>query len=210
VREAHPGERLPAHETLDDKIAAAELLRDEEEVEMPIVVDDVRGTIHKKYGKLPNPTFLIDKSGRIAFRCLWTQPSVVAEALDELLERQEERGVEHAVVRGGEHADFPARHALLHTHRALKRGGRTAIGNYEEALGMPGRLTVWTSRAASPITENPGWAILGALAAGGVIVGALYAGKALRARRLGTRSPYDYVPDRRRTGTTGEYEAVGI
>ena len=45
---------------------------------MPIIVDDLRGSIHKKYGKLPNPTFLIDKSGRIAFRCLWTQPAVVA------------------------------------------------------------------------------------------------------------------------------------
>ena len=75
---------------------------------------------------------------------------------------------------------------------------------------MPGRLTVWTSRVAAPVTENPGWAMLGALAAGGVIVGALYAGRALRRQRLGTRSPYDYAPEPRRTGTTGDYEAVGI
>src|SRR5947209_6362357 len=31
VREAHPGDQLPAHESMDDKIAAAELLRQAEE-----------------------------------------------------------------------------------------------------------------------------------------------------------------------------------
>ncbi len=210
VREAHPGDELPAHETMDDKVAAAELLREEEEIEMPIMVDDLRGTIHRKYGKLPNPTFLIDKSGRIAFRALWTQSAVVREALDELLERQEERGVDHAIVRGGEDVAFPARYGLLHAHRALQRGGRKSITDFEQAMGMPGRLTVWTSRIASPVAENPGWAMLGALAAGGVIVGALFAGRALRQKRLGARTPYDLHEPARSRATAGDYEAVGI
>ena len=30
VREAHPGEQIPAHRTADDKVRAAQLLRDEE------------------------------------------------------------------------------------------------------------------------------------------------------------------------------------
>src|SRR4051812_38161490 len=54
VREAHPGEQLGPHESYDEKLAAAELLREEEDIEMPIVVDEVNGTIHRKYGKLPN------------------------------------------------------------------------------------------------------------------------------------------------------------
>src|SRR5947207_8570816 len=61
VREAHPGEKLPAHRSMRDKIRAAESLRDEEEMEMPVVVDDTRGSIHRKYSRLPNPAFLIDK-----------------------------------------------------------------------------------------------------------------------------------------------------
>ena len=65
---------------------------------------------------------------------LGLKPAIVAEALDELLERQAERGVEHAIVRGGEHADFPARHTLLHAHRALQRGGRKAIADFERKL----------------------------------------------------------------------------
>src|SRR5438552_4085831 len=127
VREAHPGEQLPAHESLPAKVAAAEMLREDEGLAMPIVVDDVRGGIHRKYSKLPSPTFIIDKSGRIAFRCLWTQPAVVAQALAELLKRQEEHGVEHALLRNREHTTFPVRQSLLHTHRALQRGGDKSI-----------------------------------------------------------------------------------
>jgi hypothetical protein len=39
------GEDLPAHESMDDKFRAAELFRDEEEVRMPILVDDLRGSV---------------------------------------------------------------------------------------------------------------------------------------------------------------------
>ena len=64
VREAHPGEVIPAHKSMREKTEAARLLRDEEDMHMPIVVDDLRGSIHRKYSKLPNPAFIIDKSGR--------------------------------------------------------------------------------------------------------------------------------------------------
>jgi peroxiredoxin len=210
VREAHPGDRLPAHQSIDDKVAAAELLREEEDVEMPIIVDDLKGTIHKKYGKMPNATFLIDKSGRIAFRCLWTQTAVLQEAIDELLERQQERETDHAVVRGGEDNSFPMRHALVHAHRALARGGDRALDDYEEAMGVPGRITVWTSRVAAPVAMNPGKTIAAVMLVGGVVTGALLAGSKLRQMRMDRRP---YQPRRRwlgRTGTTGDYEELGI
>src|SRR5262249_56875782 len=107
VREAHPGERIPAHDSTSDKLAAAWLLRKEEQMEMPVVVDDLRGSIHRKYGKLPNPAFLIDKSGRVAFRSMWTNPEELAAALEELLELQQEREIDHAIVRGGEDLSIP-------------------------------------------------------------------------------------------------------
>lgn len=208
VREAHPGDRLPPHEDMDDKISAAEFFRDEEEVRMPILLDDLKGTIHKKYGGLPNPTYIIDKSGRIAFRCLWTQPDVIGEALDELLEAQEERDTDHAVVHGGENRAVPMRRALLHTHRALKRGGRQAIRDFHGEMGTAGRAAEIGSRIVGPIALNPGRAVTGALLAGGVIVGALYAGRALRRKRFGARDPYRYTPVNR-SGNEGDY-AVGI
>lgn len=212
VREAHPGERLPAHETDEEKERAAELFRDEEEAEMPIVVDDLSGAIHRKYGKLPNATYIIDKSGRVAFRSLWTRPEVIDEALQDLLERQNERGVEHAVVHGGQDKSMPSASAMLHTHRALKRGGKQAMRDFAREMGMPGRAAIHTSRVARPIAENPVKSALIVSATAGVIVGGFLLGRYLRERRFRTRTPYDIeslgVP-RRRTGQ-GDYEAVGI
>ena len=210
VREAHPGDNLPAHRTMDDKIAAAELLREEDDLQMPIVVDDLKGTIHRKYGKMPNATFLIDKSGRVAFRCLWTQGGVLSDAIEELLDRQEERGTDHAIVGGGEDRSFPLRHALIYAHRAISRGGERALADYEEALGVPGRLTMWTSRAVAPVAMNPGKTVGVVMAVGAVIAGAVLAGGKLRQMRM-SRRPYEtYRPRLRRTGTTGDYEELGI
>lgn len=211
VREAHPGDQIPAHQNMEDKIAAAELLRNEEEIDIPIAVDDLKGTIHKKYGKLPNATFVIDKSGRIAFRSLWSRAGEVRAALEELLERQEERGVEHVVVHGGEDVGMPMAHSMLFTHRALERGGADSIRNFRESMGMPGRVALVSSRVMEPVALHPFRVLTGAALASGVIAGALYAGHKLRQKRLGFRSPYDLHVRPPHTATTGEeYEAVGI
>lgn len=209
VREAHPGEELPAHRSFEDKLEAAELFREEEEVQIPILVDKQDGKVHRQYGGRPNPTYLIDRSGRVAFRALWTRPSVVEEALEELLEHQEESGEDHAVVRGGEDTSLPRRYGMLHAHRALERGGPRAVRDFKEALGPSGRVAVATSRVAEPVMLHPAKALAAVAVTGGVIVGALYAGMKLRQRRLQMRSPY-YFPRPRRKGETGGYEAVGI
>lgn len=214
IREAHPGERLPAHESVQEKISAAERFRQEEEVDIPIIVDDLSGTIHKKFGKLPNASFLIDKSGRIAFRCLWTRPSVLRDALDELLERQKDRGVGHAVVHRGQDTSMPSLKAMVHTQRALQRGGRRAIREFQRELGAAGRLAVTGSRVVQPVAETPGKAIAFAALGAGVLVGAIFLGRALRNRRFRTRTPYDIerlgIPRRQTGAGPSDYEAVGI
>ncbi len=208
VREAHPGEQLPAHGNMADKIHAAEVLRDEEELRMPVLVDDLNGKVHRKYGSSPNPTFLIDKSGRIAYRQLATNASELGEAIEELLERQEERGVDHAVVHGGESMSVPAVKPMLYSYRALERGGDRAIQNFRDEFGMPGRWAVMGSRVARPVAENPGLTLATAAAIAGVIGAGLYAGKKLRERRFANR-PYRFPSYRRDTGYN-DYEAVGI
>jgi peroxiredoxin len=215
VREAHPGEKLAAHHAIEDKVRAADQFREEEEVEMPILVDDLKGTIHKKYGKLPNSTFIIDKSGRIAFRCLWTRPSVIEEALDELIDLQQERGADHAVVHGGEDTKMPSTYAMLHAHRALERGGHRAIHDFRTELGLPGAITVTGSRIVRPVVDHPGATIATAAITAGVITAGIIVGRLLRQRRFRVRSPYDIDQSgprwrRRPDEDTGGYEAVGI
>lgn len=213
VREAHPGDKIGAHQSMEDKVKAAELLREQEALEIPILVDDLQGTIHRKYGKLQNQTFIIDKSGRVGFRAYWTQPSVIEEALKELLEVQEERGVEHAVVLGGEDRSVPMTRTLFHAYRALRRGGKTSIRNFEKAMGLPGRVMMAGSRIVGPVAEHPG-KTLAALALGaGVVAAGIFAGRALRERRFRSRHPYQYFPEpeeEEQTEPGSDYGAVGI
>ena len=209
VREAHPGDELGAHRSVDDKTEAAEMFREEEVVEMPILVDKLDGKVHRQYGSRPNATYLIDKSGRVAFRMVWTRPSVVEEALQELLEYQEETGRDHALVRGREDTALPRRYGMLHAHRALQRGGPKAVRDFKEAAGAGGRVAMATSRMAEPVLLHPVKALTTVAITGGVIAGALYAGMKLRQRRLQMRSPYSF-PRPRKRGETGGYEAVGI
>ncbi|MGZ4787667.1 MAG: peroxiredoxin family protein [Terriglobales bacterium] len=208
VREAHPGEKIPAHESLDDKRRAAELFRDEEDVEMPIVVDELDGRVHRKYGKMPNSTYLIDKSGRVAFRALWTKPSVLEEALQELLNAQESRGTDHVIVRDGQSLAMPMTYAILSSHRALDRGGQKAIREFREGLGRPGKIAHSASRYMGPVVLNPGKTMAAAGLAAAVISGGLYVGWRLRKARLNrSLDPYHY--GRRAEVSESDY-AVGI
>jgi peroxiredoxin len=211
TREAHPGDELGAHESYQDKVKAAELLRDSESVGMPIIVDELDGKIHRKYGKMPNPTFIIDKSGRIAFRSLGTRASVIAAALDDLLEIQREEGKEHAIVCDGEDLSLPSPQMLWRAHRALERGGRRSIANFRREMGLPGRVVLLSSRVAGPIVENPGKTVAGVVAAALVLGVGVWAGLALRRKSLSTyRNPYESRKLRHPLRDAGEYEAVGI
>ncbi|MGE0407322.1 MAG: peroxiredoxin family protein [Candidatus Korobacteraceae bacterium] len=207
VREAHPGERTPAHRSIEDKIRSAKTFRDQERLEGEVVVDDLTGSMHRKYGGLPNPTFLIDKSGRIAFRCLWTRPRIVDRALQQLLEIQEERGVDHAIVLGGEDVSVPMLSGFLHTHRALERGGMDSIRNFRSQMGRGGHARELASRVMQPATLHPAGALTAILLTGGVLAGGLLLGRRLRRERLDSlRRPYSYQT---RGSAEGEY-AVGI
>ena len=208
VREAHPGEKLPAHRSMDEKREAAEFFRDEEDVEMTILIDDLDGRVHSKYGKMPNSTYLIDKSGRVAFRSLWTKPSVIEEAIEELLETQRHRGEEHAIVHGGESRGMPMTYAILNSHRALERGGQKAIREFREGLGSPGKLAHSAGRYVGPVVLNPGKSLAAAGLAAAVISGGLYVGWRLRkARQQQALDPYHYG----RKPEPGETDyAVGI
>ena len=207
VREAHPGEELPPHRKMSDKVRAGELLRDDEDLEMPILVDDLGGKVHRKYSGQPNPSFLIDKSGRVAYRQLATDPADLRDAIEELLERQRERGVDHAIVHGGQDASMPAIRPMVYAHRALERGGERFIRNFRNEFGIPGRMVVAGGRVARPVADHPAITIASVAAVAGVLGLGLWIGSELRQRRF-ARRPYEFP--RYRRGNLNDYEAVGI
>ncbi len=210
VREAHPGVELPAHRSMEDKVGAALLLREQEQIDFPILVDELGGEVHRRYGALPNASFVIDKSGRIAYRSLASHGPSLGAALEELLEREKERGVQHAVVHGGEDAITPSMKTFLNAYRAIERGGYDAVVNFRGELGIPGRMVLTGGRMARPMTEHPAITITSIAGIVAAIGFGLWAGYELRKRRLAPR-PYDAYRgmERRRSGEDDD-TAVGI
>jgi peroxiredoxin len=209
VREAHPGAELPAHESLRDKLAAAELLRDEDDLEIPILIDELSGKVHKKYGGMPNPSFLIDRSGRIAFRSLSSRYEALRAAIEELLEVQDERDTDHAIVNDGEDSALPPLRTIFHAHRALERGGNDAISNFREEFGLPGKIALTGGRLARPVVENPRTTAATVAAFAGVVSLGMWVGIQLRKKRF-ANTPYRIQSGRRVRPKGDDDYAVGI
>lgn len=207
VREAHPGEVIPAHHSEREKANAARLLADEEGMDMSIIVDDVDGDIHRRYSRLPNPAFLVDKSGRVAFRSRWTKPDELKAAIVELLELQKERGIEHIVVRGGEDLAAPFSYERLHSFRAIERGGEDSVNDFHSVFGRLRKLSL-----TQTLLKHPGRILAVTALTTAALAGGVYAGFELRKRRLGIpRNPYRaYEKAKSDTETGTDYGAVGI
>jgi len=210
VREAHPGADLPPHHTMEDKLRAALLLREQERIDFPVLVDHLGGEIHRKYGALPNASFIVDKSGRIAYRSLASHAASLGAALEELLDREEQGGVEHAIVRGGEDVIAPPLRTFLNAYRAIERGGLDAVTNFRGELGIPGRMVLRGGRMARPIAEHPAISITTAIGVLAAIGAGFWAGHELRKRRF-SEQPYQvYDKSGKPPANEEDFTGVGI
>jgi hypothetical protein len=169
----------------------------------------VHGTIHRKYSRLPNPAFLIDKSGRVAFRSRWTKPDELRAAIKELIDLQKDRGVDHVIVRGGQDSFAPFSYDRLRAFRAIERGGEGSVSDFHAVFGRLRRLSVSLPKS---ILAHPGRILAVSALTTAALAGGLYAGFELRKRRLGIRrNPYRvYEKQKRDTDTGTDYGAVGI
>jgi peroxiredoxin len=120
VREAHPGEVTPHHQTLTQKRRAARCLAMEEGLRRRVLIDDLEGGVHRAYGGGWNPVYVIDAAGRVAFRRAWNHPGEVALALEAL--------ASGAALPVGESIDMVALPGRAPTGlRLLERGGCQAL-----------------------------------------------------------------------------------
>lgn len=86
VREAHPGQDIPVHKNLDEKLQCAQVLRDDDGEKRLIIVDDFQGTAHKAYGSMPNAVFIINKHGCVVYRAGWNNGEATRAALRSLID----------------------------------------------------------------------------------------------------------------------------
>lgn len=138
--------------------------------------------MHRAYGLLPNPVFLIDIEGRVAFRGDFSHGPTLRKALDHLF-RQGGRG---AVPEGEDHL----MHLLGPTAYgwdALRRGGDTSVRDV--AVGMPPlAANLWLGDKMTPVLDPVARRSRPVPTALKVALGAAVVGGAIMARRA-RRSP---------------------
>jgi hypothetical protein len=136
VREAHPGEYYPCHDSFDRKIAHAREMKRVFDISRPILVDDLSGTVHRAFGGLPNMTYVINSAHTVVFRSDWTDAATVRFALDYLLNAQDRRrdGARlapfYAEIMGFRERDEAAFDAVL------ERNGPRAVSEMQAAREM--------------------------------------------------------------------------
>lgn len=91
TREAHPSDRYPGHDTLEQKLDHARAMATTLGFERAMLVDDLEGTVHHAYGRLPNMTYIVNAAGTIVYRAAWTDPRTIRGALEQILFERGER-----------------------------------------------------------------------------------------------------------------------
>jgi peroxiredoxin len=130
TRESHPAENYSSHSSWDQKLSYARDLRRLEEVQFPIIVDDLDGKIHRSYGTWPNALFVIHKDGRLVFRSNMANHRELRQVLEDLMT------AEHAAAEGRVlHLQYSERviphEADQPTHRRVyERAGPKAFEDY--------------------------------------------------------------------------------
>jgi len=130
VRQAHPGERRGPYHSFEQKLADAREFQRDEGIDWPVLADDLEATVHRAYGGMSDPVYLIDAAGRVAFYGMWIDGPRLKQAIDELLAR----GGEGQVAGGVDRRPHLAA-ALVEGWRTMSRGGRQAVR--EMAVAWP-------------------------------------------------------------------------
>jgi hypothetical protein len=129
TREAHPGELVRHHTSMDVKRANARAFLEHSSVRRPILLDDLAGTVHHAYGILPNTAWIIGSNGRILYKANWTAAADVAAALADILDAHARRGRDRLVPMQTERVGW--RHNDPRGFRAgLERAGPQAVRDF--------------------------------------------------------------------------------
>ena len=91
TREAHPGEKFPHHTSMEQKLAHAQAMVDRWQIKRAMLVDDLAGSLHQAYGRLPNMSYIVNAGGSILYRASWTDARSIRGALEQILFEREQR-----------------------------------------------------------------------------------------------------------------------
>ncbi len=136
VREAHPGENFSRHTSFEQKLKHAEKLRELDNVRLPVLVDDIEGSVHTAYGLLPNMVYLIDREGIIVYKSDWTDAHELDGMCESLVRLDDMKARKVPIIRKGVSERL---HWIPmdphHRERIYRRSGEKAIRDYFNARG---------------------------------------------------------------------------
>lgn len=95
VREPHPGGNVTAHSSFEQKINNAKSLKSFLTENRRILVDNLEGAMHQKYGAMPNCIYVINPQGIVVFRSDWCVPEKLSDVLND---REKYHSQEHYMV----------------------------------------------------------------------------------------------------------------
>lgn len=134
TNEAHPGEYYPHLTSFEQKLRHAQALRDVYDVTRPILVDSLDGACHRKYGSMPNMTWIFNKNGRPLYKSNWTDVASVQNTLDYLLDVQaRRRNKERLAPFSVQRIDFRTQDSARFND-GLARSGPKAVTEFAEAF----------------------------------------------------------------------------
>jgi hypothetical protein len=115
----------------------------DDDIPWTVVVDDLEGTVHRQYGMIADPSYLIGTDGRVAFYNYWTHVPTLHRAIARLVAT----GGAGAI---GEHRTPHLLATLTDGWRALQRGLPQSFTDLETAL--PGSASVpWLGYQLRPL-----------------------------------------------------------
>jgi hypothetical protein len=140
VREPHPGEHYGPHRDFEQKLKSARDCCEQDGIQNPMLVDDLKGTVHRLYGSMPNMIYIIDKNGRIAYKAMWTDHEEIASVLSNLVlaDQLEAQGVRVKPSYTERINYIPAQYAGGLREKVFDRAGPKAWEDYQKVFaGRP-------------------------------------------------------------------------
>ena len=134
VREPHPGENYGPHKTWEQKLQAAKDCRQQDEIQNPLIVDDLDGTMHRAYGSMPNMIYIVDKNGKVAYKAMWTDHEEIESVLENLVlaDQLQSKGVRVKPSYTEKINYIPAQYAGGLREKVFDRAGPQAWQDYQK------------------------------------------------------------------------------
>lgn len=130
TREAHPGENLKYHSSIEQKIQNAQLFKNDLKITRQVLVDSLEGTVHKAFGALPNMSWIIGRGGLVEYRASWTLPEDIEQALAASTQAFEWRKQRHSMLPVFSERRLWQKRDDDSFRRGLERSGPKAVSDF--------------------------------------------------------------------------------